>query len=206
MASTKYNLAPFLLRDSSFSLRGDSRFAVIYVKENQLKMASKCEHSGRCCPKDEADVQSEYATEANDFWVLANYDRFKGGRKASVEVHGGATLEEVTVPIIELTYFNDDIEISINSKLPIEISYRKKAKLQLFSKTKLAGMTVCVNGKKLEDKYYDAEPQGYNLYLINMPDIKVAGNYTLTVYSNDNKVAELTFDVKKEGSSERNIL
>lgn len=185
---------------------GASRLTVIHESENQWEMASKGEHSGRCCPITEADVQSEYATEENGFWVLANYDRFKGGRKANVEVHGGATLEEVTVPIIELTYITGGIEVNINSKLPIEISFRKKAELQLFSKTKLGGVTVCVNGKRVEDKYYDAEPQSDNLYLIQMPDIKYAGDYTMTVFSNNNQVAELTFSVKKEGSSERSIL
>lgn len=185
---------------------GASRLTVIHESENQWEMASKGEHSGRCCPIAEADVQSEYATEANGFWVLANYDRFKGGRKASVEVHGGATLEEVTVPIIELTYISGEIEVSINSKLPIEISFRKKAELQLFSKTKLGGVTVCVQGKRVKKIYYDAEPQSNNLYLVRMPDVKYAGDYTMTVFSNNNQVAELFFSVKKEGSSERSIL
>ncbi|WP_455654129.1 BREX-4 system phosphatase PglZ [Phascolarctobacterium sp.] len=185
---------------------GSSRLTVIHESENQWEMASKGEHSGRCCPISETDVQSEYVTEANGFWVLASYDRFKGGRKASVEVHGGATLEEVAVPIIELTYISGEIEVSINSKLPIEISFRKKAELQLFSKTKLGGVTVCVRGKRVENKYYDGEPQSDNLYLIRMPDIKYAGDYTMTVFSNNNQVAELDFSVKKEGSAERSIL
>lgn len=185
---------------------GASRLAVINENECQWEMLSKGEHSGRCCPKNEADVQSKYAMEANDFWVLANYDRFKGGRKASVEVHGGATLEEVTVPIIEFTYIIDEFEVSINSKLPIEISFRKKARIQLFSKTKLDDVNVCVSGKKLKSKFYNAEGQGNNLYLVEMPDVKVAGDYRMTVYSNNNPVAELEFSVKKEGSSERDIL
>ena len=46
----------------------------------------------------------EEKTKENGYWVLANYDRFKGGRPANIEVHGGATLEEVTVPVIEITY------------------------------------------------------------------------------------------------------
>ena len=185
---------------------GASRLAVINEHENQWEMASKGEHSGRCCPKDEADVQSEYATEANGFWVLANYDRFKGGRKANIEVHGGAALEEVTVPIIELTLITEEIEISINSKLPIEVSYRKKAELQLFSKTKIGNVTVRINGNKIVDKFYDAEPQGNNLYLVRMPEVKNKGTYSLTVYTNGNSIAELEFTVEKEGSREKKLL
>ncbi len=63
-----------------------------------MGMASKGKHSGRCCPCAEADVKSEYATQDNGYWVSANYDRFKGGRKASVEVHGGATLRRGCYP------------------------------------------------------------------------------------------------------------
>ncbi|MEI3158007.1 MAG: hypothetical protein V8T08_00050, partial [Monoglobus pectinilyticus] len=73
----------------------------------------------------DADVKSEFATEEDGFWVIANYDRFKGGRKANVEVHGGATLEEVVVPIIEITKFAEDIEVSIIEKV-ITVSFRKK--------------------------------------------------------------------------------
>ena len=185
---------------------GASRLAVINEHENQWEMVSKGEHSGRCCPKDEADVQSEYATEANGFWVLANYDRFKGGRKANIEVHGGAALEEVTVPIIELTLITEEIEISINSKLPIEVSYRKKAELQLFSKTKIGNVTVRVNGNKIVNRFYDAEPQSTNLYLVQMPEVKDKGSYSLTVYTNGNPIAELNFTVEKEGSRENKLL
>lgn len=185
---------------------GASRLAVINEHENQWEMVSKGEHSGRCCPISDADVQSDYALEANGFWVLANYDRFRGGRKASVEVHGGATLEEVVVPIIELTQITGEYEVFITSQLPVEISFRKKAELQLFSKTKLAGVTVCVNGKRIENQYYDAEPQGNNLYMVHMPNVKTAGDYTMDVYSNNNFVTKLQFSVKKEGSSERSIL
>jgi hypothetical protein len=78
--------------------------------------------------------------------------------------------------------------------------------LQLFSKTKLGGVMVCVNGKKIENKYYDVVPQDNNLYLVRMPDVKYSGTYQMAVLSNNNQVAELEFTVKKEGSSERSIL
>jgi len=109
---------------------GASRLSVIYENECQWEMASKGEHSGRCCPVSEADVRSEYVAKENGFWVLANYDRFKGGRKMGVEVHGGASLEEVVIPIIELTAVPEKIEIQIVEN-PITVSYRKKAEIKL---------------------------------------------------------------------------
>ena len=88
---------------------GASRLAVINEHENKWEVSEKGQHSGRCCPKSDISEKPEQATEENDFWCLANYDRFRGGRKANVEVHGGATLEEVIVPIIEMNVSNSKI-------------------------------------------------------------------------------------------------
>ena len=92
---------------------GASRLAVLHDTENVWEMAEKGQHSGRCCPKSDVDQKPDFAADAGDFWALANYDRFKGGRKANVEVHGGATLEELCVPIIELTYMSEKPEIAL---------------------------------------------------------------------------------------------
>ncbi|MBR2520312.1 MAG: BREX-4 system phosphatase PglZ [Selenomonadaceae bacterium] len=82
---------------------GASRLAVMYGRENKHKINSVGEHAGRCCPISECDEKPNFATEENGRWVLANYDRFSGGRLDSVEVHGGATLEEILVPVIEFS-------------------------------------------------------------------------------------------------------
>ena len=82
---------------------GASRLAVMYGREVKYKMRSVGEHSGRCCPINEIDKKPDCAIEENGYWIMANYERFSGGRLASVEVHGGATLEEILVPIIEFS-------------------------------------------------------------------------------------------------------
>ena len=58
---------------------GASRLAVINNTENKWRMATDGKHSGRCCPVNEIDEKPDTATEEHEFWVLANYDRFKGG-------------------------------------------------------------------------------------------------------------------------------
>ena len=63
---------------------GASRLAVLHETENIWSMATSGEHSGRCCPVNELNSKPNAAIEENGFWVLANYDRFKGGRKANV--------------------------------------------------------------------------------------------------------------------------
>ena len=188
---------------------GASRLAVVNEHENQWTMKNKGEHSGRCCPKSDADIPSDYAIDENGFWILANYDRFKGGRAANVEVHGGASLEEVLIPIIEIKTRSDSIEIELVTKLPIEVSYRKKASLRIFSKTTLDSVTVSVSGvanTKIKDKQYTAIPVDNNCFVVDMPEIRSAGDYIASVYSNGNYIDDLKFSIKKEGASENNIL
>lgn len=189
---------------------GASRLAVIHETENIFEMAEKGEHSGRCCLKNEVDEQPSYATDAGDFWVLANYDRFKGGRKASVEVHGGATLEEVTVPIIELSYHAGETEVRImpvdaqtydlNTVPEITVSHRKKAVIKVYVSEFLPNIYIQIDGKT-----YDAKPMDNNYYIVEMPEIKRPKTYSVDVYSGDNPIAEkLPLKVKSEGMTSNN--
>ena len=191
---------------------GASRLAVLHNTENVWEMSEKGEHSGRCCPKSDLDVQPDFAVDAGGFWALANYDRFKGGRKANVEAHGGATLEEVCVPIIELTPQLQEIEIILMtaddqgaaSGIPtIEVSYKKKAALKVFSSdASLQNVSVIVNGKR-----YSAEDCGGGYYLANMPKLRTPGAYSADVLSGDNLIAEnLPFVIKSKGIQERDLL
>lgn len=191
---------------------GASRLAVLYDTENIWEMSEKSKHSGRCCPKSDVDKQPDFAADADDFWALANYDRFKGGRKANVEVHGGATLEEICVPIIELTYKNESSEIYLMSadsisvdyhKIPeIKVSFKKKAALKIFSASKISDIKIMIN-----NKYYYPQDIGNNFYAVEMPDIKKAGTYLADVYAGDNKIAEgIQFIIVKEGHIEKDLL
>ena len=181
---------------------GASRLAVISETENKLSMHTKGEHSGRCCPVSDIDEKPEFATEENNFWVLANYDRFMGSRKANVEVHGGATLEEVVVPLIEITNQNNShLDVKLIEK-EILVSFRKKAVLKLFVSEKLPNIRILLN-----NKYYDAQPTNEELiFSVELSDIKRANNYVFDVYSGDNVIAEnLEMVVKKEGVEEKDL-
>lgn len=190
---------------------GASRLAVLHDTENIWEMEEKGKHSGRCCPKGDIDTQPPFATDADDFWALANYDRFKGGRKANVEVHGGATLEELCVPIIELTYLAEKPEIKLmplegnayeNDVPVIEVSFRKKAGLKIFITAALPGLKICV-----DENYYSCDIVDSNNYEVVMPDLKKQGTYYADIYSGDNLIAEhMPFIIRKEGQRERDLL
>ncbi len=191
---------------------GASRLAVLHDTENIWEMAEKGQHSGRCCPKSDVDVRPDFAADAGDFWSLANYDRFKGGRKANVEVHGGATLEELCVPIIELTYMASMPEIGLmpvdNDNFTfgdtplIEVSFRKKAALKIYSTVRLQNVSIVISGT-----VYHATELGNNYYRVDLPELKKEGTYHVDVLSGNNVIAEnLSFIIKKEGQKERSIL
>ena len=191
---------------------GASRLAVIHETENLWEMESKGQHSGRCCPKTEIDKRPDSATDAEDFWALANYDRFKGSRKANVEVHGGATLEEITVPIIEISNLSDAVEVKImpiDSTAPfadipeITVSFRKKAAIKIFATEKLTDVSVVIDGH-----VYEANPIDDNFYIVEeMAEIRRAKIYSVDVFAGGMPVATaLQLRVKKESGSEKNIL
>ena len=81
---------------------GASRLAVMFGRSIKYSLQSVGEHGGRCCRVNDIDDKPPYSATENGYWVLADYGKIVGGRLSSVEVHGGATLEEVLVPVIEL--------------------------------------------------------------------------------------------------------
>lgn len=100
-----------------FSDHGASRLAVIYKHENEkIELEEKGKHSGRCC-RCEQNPNLDQAAYENGWAVLANYERFKGGNKAQVEVHGGASLEEVVVPIVTLTLRPEKVEYRLADQI-----------------------------------------------------------------------------------------
>lgn len=184
----------FLISD-----HGASRLAVINENENKWALKEKGEHSGRCCPTSDVDEKPDFAAEDNGFWCIANYDRFKGGRKANVEVHGGATLEEVVVPVIEIKLAGDKpkCEICQNSKT-IKVSYKQKAKIQIFiAKQTTTAKVFC------EGKYYDAVPSETKyIYDVNMPEVK-KGHHVIDIYDGTTRIADgLEFDAVSASASE----
>ncbi len=182
---------------------GASRLAVLHNTENTWSMATSGEHSGRCCRVSEIDSKPDYAIEESDFWVLANYDRFKGGRKANVEVHGGASLEEVAVPIIEITRKKAKVEAFIldESKI-ITLGAKEYAIIKIYVGNRSNHISI-----KLDDNYFDAtatnEPY---IYIVDLPNYSKKGRYTFDIIDGCDIIAiGQQFEIKKKGMSEVNL-
>lgn len=179
---------------------GASRLAVLHETENLWHMETKGVHSGRCCPKNEINEKPSFAIEANDYWVLSNYDRFKGSRKANVEVHGGATIEEVTVPIIEITRKVDDIEAWILDEYRVvTLGAMEVPTLKIY-----VGVVSDDISIKVGDKYYDAQStlEKY-IYLVKLDDCVKKGTYIAEIINGSDTISSgNTFEIKKKGMTE----
>lgn len=176
---------------------GASRLAVINNIENKWEMATTGIHSGRCCPTNEIDEKPDTATDEHGFWVLANYDRFRGGRKASVEVHGGASLEEVLVPIIEISFANGIIELKNMTEIAWS-SWDEDPFIEIFSPAKIDKLFLRFNGR-----LYKSIPVGENKHRIVFDDFKRSGTYTAEVLDGDNLIGDVTFKIEKRSGKSK---
>lgn len=176
-----------------FSDHGASRLAVTYRSENdKLELSDPGQHSGRCCPADK-DPGIEFATFEDGFAVLANYERFKGSRKADVETHGGASLEEAVVPVIVLTLKPKEQQIFF-PETAISCSPKEGSSIRLFANPPLKKPRMVVNGQSYEGKF---DGDIHNV-IFDMPEIRRKGHHEAEIYDGNIKVIVLTFETKRQ--------
>lgn len=171
---------------------GASRLAVLSGQENRWEMQNKGKHSGRCCPISEMDQSPDCATKENDFWVIANYQRFRGGRKADIEVHGGATLEEVVIPVIEFSLKNSKT-VKVKEPTTIKVKSDKTAVLYVVCSSPLENAWV-----KWNDRSYPIQQQDETTYYVTFQNVNAkAGDQKADVYENDTYLNPISFTLEK---------
>lgn len=174
---------------------GSSRLAVIKKQDIPYETDTKGEHSGRCCKFfDRCDVP--YKIEENGFIVLSDYGRFKGSRSANVEAHGGASLEEVVIPLITLTLKKAKNAI-IRLIDPDNIIPDRRTGVILtiyISDVDFPdGVHLAVDGIK-----YAAKTAGDNRYEFNITHIKRSNKkpYKGDVFDGEDSIGEISFSAK----------
>ena len=171
---------------------GASRLAVLRRKEEKYDTDTSGKSSGRCC-KLFQPYDLPFAAEENGYLVLADYGRFKGSRAANVEVHGGASLEEVVVPIIELSLKDSSVTVKVVDEM-VTVDFRTGAEIMLFFNSPVQDVSVILNGKS-----YPAVQTDGNHYSVKLPDTKRAGDYPADVYAGDNLIGKIM--IKAQGKS-----
>lgn len=183
---------------------GASRLAVLNQSESELfQIENHSEHSGRCCETSK-DPEIAEATYENGYAVLANYDRFKGSRKANVEVHGGATLEETVVPIIEITKKSEETEVYIVNSF-VEFHNKELVSVIIYCDLKLSSPKLMI--KKFNDTIYECSDYiDDKHYKFDIPDIKRSLKITVDLYNGNNLIKkDMLFEVKKALSTTKDF-
>jgi len=175
---------------------GASRLAVLKDKEEKYKTDTKGLHSGRCCAYFEGcDIPSAIIEKDKGYIILADYGRFKGSRKANVEVHGGASLEEVLVPVITFSLNDTNIVISVVNEDKIKADFKTGIKVELYiNKSVRDTLTIGYSSKR-----YIANSLDDNHYVVGIPEIKRAGKYPVDIYIGDDLASHM--EVKVLGKS-----
>lgn len=173
---------------------GASRLAVIHHQEEKYETDTKGEHSGRCC-KEFPDADLPQAIRENGYLVLADYGRFKNSRAANVEVHGGASLEEVVVPIITLSLKRkQDVVIQLLDANSIYCDRRTGTLIHLYVSDvdNVENVSIVIGEKR-----YIAVGSDKTHYDIQLVDLRRAKkNIVAGVYDGDDLIGNIYFDIK----------
>lgn len=197
---------------------GSSRLCVLANKTASYTMESKGEHSGRCCPKQENEAPPCLnAISENGYWILKDYERFKGGRQAQIETHGGGSIEEVVIPFfIVQKKAATLLVIKVNDGNPITFKFNSSIVIKLYSSIQLEKLgeggerkvSIVKKDGKEALTLYSALPivstENKNLYNVTLPNLK-PGEYTLILNIGEGEEASTSFIVKSGGMTENSM-
>ena len=172
---------------------GASRLAVIKRQEEKYSTETGGEHSGRCCKVfDGCDLTN--CVEEKGYFVLTDYGRFKGSRVANVEVHGGASLEEVLVPVITLKLKKQDaVDIRVLNGDNIQADRKKGTTIQIYISDvdNPKNVSIVIGNTK-----YKAVGDDSTHYTVLLEDIKRSKTCKADIYDGDNLLGNVEFKIK----------
>lgn len=174
---------------------GASRLAVISKKEIQYDTDTKGEHSGRCCKYFENCEVNNKVVE-NGYIILSDYGRFKKSRAANVEVHGGASLEEIIVPVITLKLKKQmSGEIKVMNPDDIRVDRQKGVQILLYIPDTNTRDNICL---VINDRKYIGNTKDGSHFLFELEDVKRATvkPYSADVFDGADLIGTISFKVK----------
>jgi hypothetical protein len=177
---------------------GASRLAVLKRQEEKYSTETGGEHSGRCCKVfDGCDLTN--CVEEKGYFVLTDYGRFKGSRAANVEVHGGASLEEVLVPIITLKLKKQDaVDIRVLNSDNIQADRKKGTTVQIYISDVDNPNNICL---VIGNTKYKANGDDSTHYTVVLEDIKRSKTCKADIYDGDNLLGNVEFKIKGKSGS-----
>lgn len=147
----------------------------------------------RYCENLVGEISSPYLLKDGNYSVWANYNQFTvRGASPKCELHGGATIEEVVIPLIEISKDNTKIQL-INKTSEIKLKVDSIPIVKFVTIPKCQSI-VLVLGK---ETYPCITSDKGSEWTCTLPkDIKT-GMYSAIVRTNEKLVGELPFSITK---------
>jgi len=189
---------------------GSSRLAVLHKSAKGLptKGEVKKYKYGRYC-EDRVNDYSEYTGcwKEDEYWIFANYDRFIQPGAPINEIHGGATLEEMLVPVMVVSKTEtgrikhaqvDEVKICIDLLTPVpRMSMNKTVTVRFKLSQEIDNVIAVVNNERYTCKLNGGE------YSFNH-SVDMQSEYTAKIVSGK-ILGEITYKVNKGISSNLDI-
>lgn len=180
---------------------GSSRLCVLnYINRynETIKVKAKSVKT-RYCLSPEEKLSDPHLFVQSDHYAWANYNRFSISGGPLWEIHGGATIEEIVIPIIEISRHKGNY--TVNCQTPLV----KPKPLQ--PPTIIFYLTPNARGIKLEIEgtMYECESQNDTDWLCNLHEDFKAGTYSANVKLLGNKIGSFEFTVER-GMKKTNLL
>ncbi len=175
---------------------GSTRFSGHIAERIKSPKNSEIKKNGRFAQSTEKPEDSdEYIIHEyeNVYYAISKtYKIFEGGKRTNAESHGGATLEEILVPIITISSLHPttkSISVNVlNCELP---NYKPYLKIEIIPESDTATLRILnesIPGKKINNTMW-----GFNLKDLNLS----AGEYTGTIELSCGYKSSITFKITK---------
>lgn len=165
---------------------GASRLAVLYNKSIEaIKTDMKTEHSGRVAIFDsKSDIPKDAIVgEDHKYCVMAGYRCFSGASRKGVEFHGGATLEEILIPVIEIRNPNASYSFVVTDKV-IYVDSDRPAVIRFYSPRRMENISIKIIDGLCNNAVYPAITDDGNEFVVKTKIYK-AGKFKFDIYQDD---------------------
>ena len=141
----------------------------------------------------------EYVIKENGYFVRSDYGRYKGSRSANVEVHGGASLEEIIVPIITLKLKADvllDIRVINENSLFADRHIGTTIELYISDVENQNGISLVIEGNR-----YNATAKDKTHYTVLATEIKRQKECSAEIFDGNSLIGEVELRIKGRTAS-----
>lgn len=147
----------------------------------------------RYCENMVSDFSNPYLLRHGDYSVWANYNQFTVyGASPKWELHGGATIEEVVIPLIEI--FKGDIIVKLICKTPeIKLKVDQVPIIEFITIPRCQTIVFILEGKT----YPCITSDNGSEWTCTLPKDLKTGTYTAIVRTNERSLGELAFSIAK---------